>query len=98
MDLMSVSSGELSASAQVFVGRCYVTGAQLMPPSAGTATLKIYDSENSTTTGKVVLAEIACQTAGINGSYESGPIIAQRGIYCVLTGTASTYTTQFSPA
>lgn len=68
----------------------------LQPPASGQAILKIYDSENSTLTGKLVLAELYCD-AGLSGLNHEffAPVAVNRGIYAELTGTAS-YTVRYT--
>lgn len=94
----ATSSGELSASAQIMVMGGYLHGFELNPPVSGISTLKVYDSDNSTTTGKLLLAT-ATVASGMNSIYCEFPSLrtANRGIYCVLTSSVgTTYSVGFS--
>lgn len=87
------TSDEQSASAQICTRTGYFHSFELNPPAIGLATLKIYDSENSTLAGKKILAEGIC-AAGQNSIFLSymTPRVALRGIYASLTTTVGTTT------
>lgn len=91
------TSDEQSASATIYAAPSHFHSFEILPPSTGYATLKIYDSENSSLTGKKILAE-ASVSFGMNSIYLALPIprVCNRGIRAELTGT-TTYTVGFSP-
>ncbi len=83
-------SDELSASSNVTTRSSFLHGFEINPPAIGVATLKIYDSENSTLTNKKLMAT-ATVAAGQNSIYLSFimPRVANRGIRAVITGTTT---------
>jgi len=95
--IQATSSGELSANAQIMSTGGYLHGFELNPPVSGIATLKLYDSNNSTTAGKLLLAT-ATVASGMNSVYCEFPGLrtANVGIYAVLGGTSTTYSVGFS--
>ena len=90
------TSDQQSASAQIASRPGFFHGFELTPPNVGLATLKIYDSENSSISGKKILAE-ATVAAGQNSIFLTYvvPRVANRGIYVTLTGT-TTYVVGYS--
>lgn len=94
------SSGNKTADAQICsTGReCFLHTVFLDPPSSGTATLTIYDSENSTVSGKNILAyvEVASTATGSEVYHLTTPVNANKGIYAVFTGTGSSYQVHYS--
>lgn len=93
----ATSSGEKTDDAVICARPGYLHGFELLPPSAGTVTLKIYDSENSTVSGKTVLAQ-AKVAAGQNSVYCAFlvPRVANRGIFAEVDVTTSSYTVAYS--
>lgn len=87
----STSSGQKTASAQIWSGPGSLSGVDLTPPMSGQASLLIYDSGNSDITNKVILAELLVDagTVGINHEFYA-PVGVNQGIYCVLTQTVGT--------
>lgn len=87
----ATSSDEKTASSAITTRPSFLHGFEVLPPPFGSATLKVYDSENSTVAGKKLLAS-AVVRAGQNSVYLSllTPRVANRGIYAVLTSTAAT--------
>lgn len=84
----STSSGELSASTQIVTRPAFLQEVELNPPSIGTATLKIYDS-NSGASGTLLMSiTVAAGQNTLYLSYPSGRV-ANRGIYVALTGTTT---------
>lgn len=85
------TSDEKTTSAQICVRTGYFHSFELNPPSIGLATLKIYDSEDSSLSGKKILAQGIC-AAGQNSIFLSYmvPRVALRGIYASLTVTTGT--------
>jgi hypothetical protein len=96
----STSSGVKTASSQILSARGGLCGVDTTAPSSGSSVLTIYDSENSTTSGKLVLAEMHLDAglASLNHEYVV-PVGANRGIYCVLTstGAGTTYVVRTYP-
>lgn len=88
------SSGELSATTQVTSTGGFLHGLELNPPSAGTATLKVYDSSVA---GVTKLITTATTAAGLSSIYIEfpNPRACNSGIYVVLTGT-TTYSIGYS--
>lgn len=84
------SSGEQTGNAQISSNRAHLLGIELNPPATGLATLKIYDSENSTTSGKALVLSltVAAGQSTLFITFPSGRS-ANRGLYAVLTGTTS---------
>lgn len=95
----STSSGEKSADAQVTSRASFLHGFELNPPNAGFTTIKIYDSENSTLTGKLLIATATCST-GMNSIYLifPSPKVANRGIYADITSTPGSSSTTYNVA
>lgn len=86
----ATSSGQQTASAQITPLIGSLMGIDLTPPTTGYSVLTVYDSENSSISGKLILSELYCDagTVGINHEYFV-PVAVNRGIYCVLSGTGS---------
>lgn len=81
------SSGRISDDQQIATRPCMLHGIIVDPPSTGTVSLTVYDSENSSVSGKKVLVYFE-QLAGINSVpvNHPAPLVANRGIYCVFSG------------
>ncbi len=81
-----VMSGEKTASAVISDRPGLLMGIDFLPPSSGTAILKIYDSASATTSGKTIIFE-ALIAAGTSTSSLSLPMarFVSQGIYAVLT-------------
>lgn len=101
MSTMSMtSSGLLTASAQVtlLAGRLHA----LVVTADGTnvATVTVHDSENSTTTGKVLLATIIVPAGQRfdNIMLPEQGVDAGRGLYCTITGTGANAIVYYSNA
>lgn len=88
----STSSGVKIASSQILVGSGALHGVDLSPPTTGQSTLTVYDSENSTILGKLVLAEVYVDAglATVNHEYFN-PVCVNRGIYTVFSGNGNNY-------
>ncbi len=91
------SSGEQSASGVVYPRCAGLHSFEFLPPTTSTSTLKIYDSATATTSGKLLLAS-ATVSAGQNSIYLNYgvPRVCNQGIYCVLSGSATTFVIGFS--
>lgn len=63
----------------------------MISPDTGTATLVIYDSSNSNTSGKLVLAEFEIDAGMPSCNHEyTNFITANNGLYAQLTDTSGT--------
>lgn len=84
------SSGSKTVSAQISVLRSLLSGIDMISPTTGTATLTIYDSNNSTTSGKLVLAEMEVDAGmpSCNHQY-TNMVQANNGIYVELTDSSN---------
>ncbi len=96
----STSSGRKTESAQISVNPGALVGVDLTNPAAGQANLTLWDSENSTTSGKTVLAELQLDAGLQTITHEfSIPVTVNRGIYAELTyaggGSGSTFVVRF---
>lgn len=86
----STSSGQQTVTAQVSTLPGSLAGVDLTPPTSGYSTLVIYDSENSSTSGKIILSEIFCDAGAVGVNHEYfAPVAVNRGLYCVLTSTGA---------
>jgi len=87
------SSGLLSADAQIISMPGQLFTAQLLGDGTNAATLTIYDSENSTTSGKLVLAKITLDAGLVQAEHLvlEHSLVANRGIYCDVSGTGAEY-------
>jgi hypothetical protein len=86
----ATSSGLKTTSAQITTLPSYLEAVLIDPPTSGITTLTIYDSENSDTTGKLVLAFFEKYAGESSDIQPFKPVIANRGIYCVLSAPLNT--------
>jgi len=93
MALGITSSGLKSADAQITSMDSQLFIVQLLGDGTNAATLTVYDSENSTTAGKVVLAKLSLDAGLVQAESLSSDhgIVANRGIYCDISGTGAEY-------
>lgn len=93
--MRSTSSGLQTADAAITAEPGYFCGITVTPAAADT-TVIIYDSENSTTSGKTVLDKILVKasSSSMHVHYDQ-PITANRGIYATLTGAGAEYTVHY---
>lgn len=91
----AMSSDLQTASAQVTASMAVLHVVTLNPGSAA-STLIVYDSEDSSTSGKRVLAKLvaAANTASVTETLAHGTE-ALRGIYCAVSGTGAEYVIKF---
>lgn len=94
----STSSGDLSISTQVYARPGLFYAAILKPPSTGVATLTVYDSPSSSTSGRTIIAYIE-QYAGTSTEplVLPIPVVVNFGLYCAFSGTGSSFQIHFSP-
>lgn len=87
------SSGSKTTSVQITTRTSLLGGMDMISPATGTATLVIYDSNNSTTAGKLILAEFEIDAGMPSCNHEyTNFVTANNGLYAQLTdgsGTAS---------
>lgn len=88
------SSGEKTASAQIYAAPSYLHNFEVNPPAIGLATVKIYDGTDSTGT-MIASITVAAGQNSVVVDYKTARI-ANRGIYAALSGTTS-YIVGFSP-
>lgn len=87
------SSGVKSATTQICTMRGFLGGLDMISPDTGTATLTLYDSENTDTINKLILAEMEVDAGMPSCNHEyTNMVVANRGIYAVLTDTSGTAT------
>lgn len=87
------SSGLKVADAQITSMDSQLFNVQLLGDGTNAATLTIYDSENSSISGKLVLAKLSLDAGLVQAetlNSEHG-IVANRGIYCDVSGTGAEY-------
>lgn len=96
-EIYGTSSGKKTVDTQILGIGGTLLGVDVLPPTTGQAVLIVYDSENSTVTGKVILAECHVDAGQPSLNHEFvRPVIANRGIYCTLTGTGAEYLIRFT--
>ena len=94
----STSSGLKSASAVIMAIPGTLNGLQVIGDGTNAATVTIYDSSTASTSG-LVLAKIVVDAGATYEELviaESG-IVANNGIYAVVSGTGAEYIVQFAP-
>ncbi len=91
------SSGLKTSDTTICTRECYLHTIVLDPPSSGVATLTVYDSANSTTSGKNILwkMEVSAGTSS-DPQHFTTPVNANQGIHCVFTGTDSGFIIHYS--
>lgn len=91
----SESSGEQTASAQIYSGECYVSKIWVITDGTNDAKVIIYDSK--TGSGKVV-GEITVnggsQFGGVANPY---PVHHNNGIYVTVSGSGASYIVEYIP-
>ncbi len=88
----STPSGLKTASAQISTMSGSLMGFDVQCPSSGYNIFTVYDSENSTTSGKTIIAVIEGDAGmvGINHEFFA-PVAVNRGIYVSVSGTGTDY-------
>lgn len=93
------SSGLKIADAQISTLRSMLHTLIVNPTSAGVGTVTVYDSENSSVSGKLELMKIVINsTDQSNTAHLTEPVNANRGIYIVATGTDISYIAHYTLA
>lgn len=96
-EIYGTSSGKKSTNTQVLAIGGTLLGLDVLPPTTGQAVLIVYDSENSDTTNKLILAEAHVDAGMPTLNHEFvRPVVANRGLYCTLTGTGAEYIIRFT--
>ena len=86
----STSSGLRSTSAQISSQPGSLMGIDAVSPSSGINYLTVYDSEDSNTTGKLVIAFVEVDAGMVSINHEFfAPVAVNRGIYIEMTGSGS---------
>ena len=76
-------------SAQISINPGSLSGVDVTPPSEGCSVVKIYDSEDSSLSGKLVLAEFHVDAGHISLNHEYFSAVAvNRGIYAEVTNVS----------
>ena len=96
MSCPTTSSGEKSADAQISTQPGRLQGIDINPPAANSSTLKIYDSNNSTLSGKLLLRTITIPAGVASINLSDLDIVVNQGIYADLGGDATTYIVHYS--
>ena len=85
------SSGVLSTSTVVSKSRVRITSLHVTSTDNALFTLKVFDSDSSSTSGKKEVAKIVVHAGGTAETMEQymGGVICNNGIYAELTGTGT---------
>lgn len=100
-DRVSNSSGSKTADAAITTQPSILCGIDMITPTTGTATLVIYDSANSSVSGKLILAEMEVDAGMPSCNHEyMAAVVAQNGLYAVLTdaSVSASYIIRFALA
>lgn len=88
----STSSGLKTDSAQISVLCGSLRGLDVKAASAGSNLFTVYDSFNSSVSGKLVLAIIEADAGMVSVNHEFfSPLAVNNGIYVVVSGDGSDY-------
>src|SRR5271165_3366673 len=87
------SSGVKSATAQISTNPGFLAGLDMITPTTGVAIITVYDSNNSTTAGANILAEMQVDAGMPSCNHEyHNMVVANKGIYIVLSDASGTAT------
>jgi len=90
----ATTSGEQSATAQIWAQPGFLHGIEINPPQSGLVTLKVYDG--ASTSGKLLSTlTVAAGENSISVQFNS-PRVVNSGIHAALSGT-TTYVIAYSP-
>ena len=85
-----IMGGEKSTSTQITTRPGIILAVDILPPDAGIAVLKIYDSNSASTAEKIIFeAATPAGTSSTNFVLTAGRFVG-KGIYAVLTDASST--------
>lgn len=90
---VATTSDLQSADAQITVMPGLLHGVALLGDGTNACNVKVYDSENNTTSGKKLLATVSLPASSITDEtliFNFG-VVVNRGIYCDVSGTGASY-------
>lgn len=89
MSSTAITSGLLSASAQIKTGKTYVSGVFVITDSVNPATVTLYDSVGVGTNANTIAKVSATSTTGANSLAFISRVRCDTGLYCQITGTGA---------
>ena len=88
----STPSGLKTANAQVSSMGGSLMGIDVQCPSSGKNLVTVYDSENSSTSGKLIICIVEADAGMVSINHEFfAPVAVNRGIYVSVSGTGTDY-------
>lgn len=95
--ISGTSSGIKTTSSQISSGSGWLLGVDVKSPTTGTTIVTFYDSEDSDTTNKVVVAEIEVDAGlgSLNHDYPH-PVYVNRGIYASFSGQTTNFIVRYA--
>jgi len=96
MQQISTSTGSKTSGGQTVSIECTLTHVQLISDGTNAATLQVYDGTSSS---GVLLASlsIAATTAAPQSFTYNKPVVANKGLFTVLTGTGASFLMHYIP-
>jgi len=100
MDSPATSSGLKTSSAVIYDKSCRLQSVQVNTDGTNAATVIVYDSEDTTTSGRLVLAKFIVPGAqgGDFRHFNDIGIYANRGLYCTISGTGAEAIVAYFPS
>jgi len=89
----ATSSGEQTADALIYTGKCVVTLIKVITDGTNDAKIVVYD--NTSGAGKVVDEVTATGPDNYGGRAMYFPILMEKGIYVDVTGTGASYLIEY---
>ena len=83
----SVGSGEITSSAQVYTGKCFLSSVLVITDGTNAATVIVYD--NTSAAGKKLGEWVVAGATQYGGRNWTFPVRATNGIYCSISGTGA---------
>jgi hypothetical protein len=83
----SVGSGELTSSAQVKTGKCFLSAVLVITDGTNAATVILYD--NTSAAGKKLWEGVVAGATQYGGRNWTFPVRVETGIYCSISGTGA---------
>lgn len=83
----SYSSGEITSTATVKTGRCFLSAVEVITDGTNAATVTIYD--NTTNAGKKLWEGVVPGASQYGGRNWTFPVLASIGLHCVISGTGA---------
>ncbi len=93
----STSSGLQTANVLVTANPAKLTSV-VLNPAAAASTLIVYDNNTAAASGTVLAKVVVPASAASVSVVFDSPVVANRGLYCVVTGTAADYVVTYEPA